>query len=287
MIAIVALAAGGSAVVAFVGYVGRSLLRSGRVKNAAIDAAWAEARTELGGTTSAVHERQIEYRARSGTLFLAHRKDAGQNGETFVLCVVSHVHKIVGAHLLVQRKTTLSILRRAFAEPTGDPAFDQQFWVAAKPAYLAHAFLDEPTRTLIRQSRSTLEGGDGWLRMRAEGEVYDPRPIVALARSAERIAERWNYMVAELLGLAGELGFERAASVLSLEARTLLGQAFRRGHTWRLELVPQKNACEIVLHTQDAPRVELRFPWPGATNREIASTFAATESALSADAAYR
>lgn len=265
-------------------YARKRKAREDLVSASAVDSAWALARERLGGTAPPKKPRSLEYAHRAGRSLLAQRDDAA-DGSSFVLCVVSGLPNVPGTHLSVQADSLLGALGRPFTAATGDPEFDRDFLVTAKPAFLAQAYFDAPTRAALRDSGSPLELGQGRLRLRAGGKAVESDAILRLAGIGEQLAARWGEMVAEPLRLASRLGFESTATTLWLPGTTLLGRVFRHGRSWLLEMIADALTCEIVLRTDHGAEVELRFPWPKTDGETITRAFAAKESELSA--AYR
>ena len=268
------------------GYVLYSLAKIEAASKAGIVQAWAEARRQLHAAPDTA-DRIIEYGNALASFRIRHAEDGiGNTKRLYTTCEVHGLPGLSGITLRVRSRDLAHFFSPHFASPNALPDFVQNQLVTASPAYLAAAFFDRPTQELVHGSLLSFEIRGAVLYVEVDEAMYATRRIVRLAQEAEALAARWNAMVQGILQLPVRLGFEGTAPQLELAGITPLGQSFRRGRTWLLELSASHDACELVLRTAEAPHTALRFPGLSHSAELVARALEAAESEL-VTGAYR
>lgn len=269
-----------------VGMIGRALLSSTGDRDRKIDAAWAEACRILQGSPFGVRShsepsvRSIRFPCGDAyvTLFERVEEANGRPHAVFAMCEIYGLPSSDNVKLTVRKALIPSLDQHA--------DFDRRFAVKAIPSILATTFLDPPTRALVLESNQPFELEYGMIRTRKPGWADDHQPLVALARYGQALCERWLAMVAAPRSLAVDLGFDANEEPLRFDGITVLGQTFRRGRTWQIEL-SCTDLCEIVLRTLEEPVLELRFDALTSSSETIGYALEAKENELGTASAYR
>lgn len=138
----------------------------------------------------------------------------------------------------VRRDLVLKLSKRLGLAPllTGHPDFDDVVHVSGAPTSVVHAFLDGPTRRLVAESEGGFDLEDGRLFVEREGIPVEADSLVAMARFAERLVQRWCGLVRATARLAESLQLAPDETFAVGERSGLIARGVHRSRVTTLSL---------------------------------------------------